>query len=85
MSDVVLNSATAQASNAIAQPSPTFKPAMAPPEGEIANFIDPEDISSPVYASGYACTFIAFCIVALRIYTRLAIKHSFGADDGRRV
>ncbi|KAL1615510.1 hypothetical protein SLS56_011798 [Neofusicoccum ribis] len=54
---------------------------MAPPEGATTEYVNPEDISGPVYTSGLACTIIAFCIVCLRLYTRLAIKHFLGDDD----
>lgn len=48
----------------------------------------PVDISASVYSPRYTFTIVLFCVVVvvvvvLRIYTRLAIKHSFGADNAR--
>ncbi|KAI1312745.1 hypothetical protein F5Y03DRAFT_197702 [Xylaria venustula] len=56
-------------------------PALAPPQGTLSNFDDPASLASAarIVMSIVLALMVAF--LSLRLYTRLGVTHSFGADD----
>lgn len=56
-------------------------PAMAPPEGVIPNFDDPETLAPMAKFIMYITSILMFCLFCLRSFVRLRVTHSWGADD----
>lgn len=59
-------------------------PAMTPPAGVIPNFIDPETLAPLAKYIMYITTVLMFLIFCLRVYVRLRVTNSWGADDCER-
>lgn len=49
-------------------------PALAPPDGEVSNFINPETLRAQRIAATSVCVAISMILIALRIYARILIK-----------
>ncbi|KAI1135576.1 hypothetical protein F5Y05DRAFT_421263 [Hypoxylon sp. FL0543] len=56
-------------------------PSIPPPPGRTPNFINPESRSFQLYILIAFLSALVVVTVSLRLYTRLRITHSFGADD----
>lgn len=58
-------------------------PAHLPPEGVTPNFVDPESRAHIVSIVTYLTLPLMLVFVALRIFTRIYISRTLGADDGK--
>lgn len=56
-------------------------PALVPPEGTLSNFDDPVSMASVARIVISISLVLMIASVALRLYTRVGVTHSFGADD----
>jgi hypothetical protein len=56
-------------------------PSLQPPPGVQPNFINPESIAHQTRDATYVALPLMLSFLTLRVYTRLRITHSFGADD----
>jgi len=56
-----------------------------PPEGVIPNFINPVSMAFITRDVIYAFVPVMVLFLALRIFSRVIIKHSFGFDDGKHI
>ncbi|GAP88936.2 putative integral membrane protein [Rosellinia necatrix] len=61
--------------------NPDTIPSAPPPPGHTPDFINPESRSYQLYILIAFLSALVFVTVSLRLYTRLRITHSFGADD----
>ncbi|CAG8975817.1 hypothetical protein HYALB_00009397 [Hymenoscyphus albidus] len=55
-------------------------PALPPPKGVTSNFINPESRAKEARAAIYLCLSLMVISVLLRIYARMGVSRSFGAD-----
>lgn len=56
-------------------------PAMAPPAGVTSNFVDPETLAPLAEYIIYITTILMALFFCLRVYVRLGVTHTWGADD----
>ncbi|CAG8952740.1 hypothetical protein HYFRA_00008984 [Hymenoscyphus fraxineus] len=56
-------------------------PALPPPKGVTSNFVNPESRATEARAAIYLCLSLMVISVLLRVYARLRVSRSFGADD----
>ncbi|KAI2625718.1 hypothetical protein GGR54DRAFT_511638 [Hypoxylon sp. NC1633] len=54
---------------------------MTPPDGVTPNFVDPPSVAPATRIIIGVSMVVMYCFLALRIYTRLWVTHSFGVDD----
>lgn len=56
-------------------------PALAAPPGVRSKFVDPYSRAYQMQVAAGVCLPIMLCTFALRIYSKLAVTRSWGADD----
>ena len=56
-------------------------PAMAPPNGQKTNFVDPPNIYAYYILTTTMCVTISTLALAMRMYTKISIMRRFGRED----